>query len=98
VVVVRRILLGILIVLMGLLLLAVAGIGVIPMLIVLDLSTGGTGWGLCPEGMSVCESSYFAGPELIAVLVLMLFVGLGLIAGCSRGIKALKRQLAERSS
>jgi len=98
VVVVRRILLGILIVLMGLLLLAVAAIAVIPMLIVLVLSTGGTGWGLCPEGMSACESSYFAGPELIAILALALFVGLGLIAGCSRGIKALKRQLAERSS
>ena len=82
-VVVRRILLGILIILMGLLLLAVAGIAVIP---------------ICPDGMSVCESSYFAGPELIALLALMLFVGLGLIAGCARGIRALKRQLAQRSS
>lgn len=94
----RRILMGLLIVLMGLFMLAVAAVGVIPLLIVLDLSTGGTGWGLCPEGMEVCESSYLAGPELIALLAAALFVGVALIAACARGLRALRRHSPARST
>ncbi len=67
-------------------------------LYVLDLSTGGTGWGVCPEGMDACESSYFAGPELIALLAVALFVGVALIAACARGLRALRRRSPVRSA
>jgi len=35
---------------------------------------GGDGWGLCPDGLSSCRTSYFSGPELAAGLMILLFV------------------------
>lgn len=81
-------------VLMGLLVLVVAAIAAIPLLVVLDLSNDGTGWGLCADGMSSCSTSYLAGFELIGVLALTLFVGLALIAACARLIRWRQRRLA----
>ena len=50
----------------GLLVAAAVAVAVVPVLVVLDLNDGGTGWGLCPGGIEACENSYFAGPELLA--------------------------------
>ena len=82
-------------VLIGLLVLVVAAIAAIPLFVVLDLSNDGTGWGLCPDGMSSCSTSYLAGFELIGVLALTLFVGLALIAACARLIRWQQRRLAK---
>ena len=78
--------------------LLITGVAVVPMLIVLDLSTGGTGWGLCPDGMDACQSSYFAGPELLGLLAAALFVGVALVAACVRGLRALRRRPPAQSA
>lgn len=56
-----------------LVLLAIA-IGIVPILVLIDLLDGGTGWGLCPGGLEACEKPYSTGPELIILLALALFV------------------------
>ena len=63
----------------GLIVIAIVAVTLIPMLVLLDLAGGGDGWGLCQEGLSSCRTSYFDGPELVAMLFLALFVLLFLL-------------------
>lgn len=63
--------LGILIVLVAALLVAVA---LLPMIVLLDLAGGGTGLGICEEGLGSCRTSYFDGPELAGFLVLVILL------------------------
>jgi hypothetical protein len=58
---------------LGLIVAAMAGICAMPLLVLLDLAGGGSGWGLCPEGINSCRTSYFDGPELLGMLALALF-------------------------
>jgi hypothetical protein len=44
------------------------------MMALVDLAGGGDGFGLCPEGISSCRTSYFGGPELLGVLSILLFL------------------------
>ena len=84
VLIVLRILLGVLI--------AIAlATALVPMLVIADLAGGGSGWGLCPEGLATCSTSYFAGPELLLLLLVVLFATLAGIAVCSRWIRRLQR-------
>jgi hypothetical protein len=53
---------------------AIVAVVVLPMLVLLDLAGGGTGFGLCPGGLASCRSSYFDGPELAGILVLVLIL------------------------
>lgn len=48
-------------------------IGLVPILVLIDLLDGGTGWGLCPGGIDVCDKPYSTGAELIIILSLGLF-------------------------
>ena len=57
-----------------LLIVAAVAIGIVPIVILIDLLGGGTGWGLCPDGLELCHRPYSAGPELIIVLAAALFV------------------------
>ena len=50
------------------------GIGIIPILVLIDLLDGGTGWGLCPGGIELCEKPYSTGAELIVILTIGLFL------------------------
>ena len=50
------------------------GIGIIPILVLIDLLNGGTGWGLCPGGIELCEKPYSTGAELIIILTIGLFL------------------------
>ena len=59
----------------------------VPMLVIADLAGGGSGWGLCPDGLGTCSTSYFAGPELLVFLLVVLFATLGGIAICVRWIR-----------
>ena len=59
-------------VLIGALIAAIAAIAIVPLLVLLDLVEGGSGWGICPDGLAVCRSSYFDGPELFAVLLVVM--------------------------
>ena len=53
---------------------ALVGVAVLPLLVLLDLAGGGTGFGLCAGGLGGCRTSYFDGPELLGVLGLVGFV------------------------
>jgi hypothetical protein len=63
--------LGILIVLVAAILIAVA---LLPMIVLLDLAGGGTGLGICEGGLGSCRTSYFDGPELAGMLVLVILL------------------------
>ena len=49
-------------------------IGIVPVLVLIDLLDGGTGWGLCPGGLRACEKPYTTGAELIVALSFALFL------------------------
>jgi succinate dehydrogenase/fumarate reductase cytochrome b subunit len=54
-----------------------SGIGVVvalvPMLVLVDLAAGGTGFGVCPDGIENCPRPYSAGAEMIIALTIVLF-------------------------
>jgi hypothetical protein len=68
-------------------------IGIVPILVLIDLLDGGTGWGLCPGGIELCDKPYSTGAELIIVLTLGLFLA---VAGI-RLLVRLSRRLQEDS-
>ncbi|MCL1693181.1 MAG: hypothetical protein M3096_05820 [Actinomycetia bacterium] len=78
-------------ILLGVLIAVAVATALVPMLVIADLAGGGPGWGLCPEGIGTCSSSYFAGPELLAVLLVVLFATLAGIAVCTRWIRRLEK-------
>jgi len=75
---------------LGVLIAVVAAIVAIPVFIVFDLISGGTAFGMCPGGLRTCEPGYFAGVELLGALMLALFVAVGGIALCAKGIRRLE--------
>jgi hypothetical protein len=76
----------------GLLIAAAVGVALIPLAVLLDLHEGGTGWGLCQQGVDGCRNSYFAGFELLGVVALVLFAIVALIAACVRMLRILERR------
>jgi hypothetical protein len=58
---------------------AIVLIALVPMFALLDLAGGGDGLGLCTDGLGSCRTSYFDGPELIGLLVVVLFLLLMLL-------------------
>jgi len=73
--------------LLGILVAIAAATIAVPILVLADLAGGGSGWGLCPGGLSTCSTSYFAGPELAIILLGVLFVMLGGSALCLRALR-----------
>jgi len=57
-----------------LLVVTAVAIGIVPILVLIDLLDGGTGWGLCPGGIEACDKPYSNGAELIIVLSLAMFL------------------------
>lgn len=54
---------------------AIIAVAVLPMIVLLDLAGGGDGLGICSGGgLSDCRTSYFDGPELLAILALILLL------------------------
>lgn len=66
------------ILLAGLLFVAL-GVGAIPLLVLVSLAGGGTGYGLCPNGVGSCRLGYLSPVELSVWLVGGLFVLVALI-------------------
>lgn len=64
-----------------------------PLLVILDLARGGTGYGLCPDGVAGCRNPYTAAPELLTVLA----VGLIVVLGGFRLTTRLRNRLARRA-
>jgi hypothetical protein len=81
-------------VVIGLIVAAMVGVALVPMLVLLDLAGGGDGWGLCEGGLTSCRAAYFEGPELLAILVVVLFLLLMLL----RSALSLRRVLEGRRS
>ena len=63
-------------------------IATVPILVMINLLDGGTGWGLCPGGISACDNPYTTVAEFAVLLTL------GFLA-CIWGIRILAR-LARR--
>jgi hypothetical protein len=62
-----------------LLVLLAIGLAALPILVLLDLLGGGTGYGLCEGGLSACPERYTAGPVLAVYLVISLMLVVALI-------------------
>lgn len=58
----------------GAIIAAIVVVAAVPMLVLLDMVGGGDGWGLCPDGIASCGTSYFEGPELLAWLLVLIFL------------------------
>ncbi|MDP2623581.1 MAG: hypothetical protein Q8Q29_07290 [Actinomycetota bacterium] len=63
----------------GVVITAIAIVALVPMFVLLDLAGGGDGLGLCSGGLASCGTSYFDGPELLGILVVVLFLLLMLL-------------------
>ena len=83
--------LGLRLLIMVLVLLAV-GLAALPVLILLDLLGGGTGYGLCDGGLSSCPERYTAGPALAMYLVIALMLVVALIRAVTHLYRRLQRQ------
>jgi cytochrome c biogenesis protein CcdA len=82
-------------IIVGVLLIAVVLVAVVPLLVLLDLAEGGSGYGLCPDGLQACEVPYTAWLELAAGLVLVIF---GLIALLRLTMKVVRREERRRQA
>jgi hypothetical protein len=60
--------------------------------VLLDLHEGGSGWGLCPQGLENCRNGYFTGFEMVAWVVVALFLIVVTIAACVRLMRQLDRR------
>ncbi len=83
-------------VLIGALIALAVAIAVVPLAVLADLKDGGNGWGLCPQGLAVCRTGYFAGFELLAGVVVALGAVLLAIHLCVRALRRMERQQAAR--
>lgn len=50
------------------------GIALIPILVLIDLLDGGTGWGLCPGGLEACSNPFTTAAEIGILLTIGLFL------------------------
>ena len=73
------------------LILAAVALAAFPLLVILDLAGGGTGYGLCPGGVEGCRNHYTAPAELL----LILSVGLIVVLGGFRLTTRLRNRLAK---
>jgi len=78
--------------LIGVLVAAIVGVALIPLYVLLDLRSGGSGWGLCAEGFGRCRTSYFAGFEFVAFLLIVLMSLVLAIGGLVRLLRYLRRR------
>lgn len=58
----------------GVVITAIVAVSLVPMFTLVDLAGGGDGLGLCPDGLASCRTSYFDGPELLGMLVVVLIL------------------------
>lgn len=61
-------------ILVGVIIAAVVAVALVPLMVLLDLASGGDGFGLCDGGIGACRTSYFDGPELLGVLGVVIFL------------------------
>jgi hypothetical protein len=77
---------------------AAIGIAVVPILILIDLLGGGTGWGLCPQGLDMCSPHYTTAPEFLLILTVALFLvvaGIRLLVRLARRLQSDDYQVSQ---
>lgn len=67
-------------------------IAVVPLLVLLSLVQGGSGFGLCPDGIASCRNPYTAAPELTAGLTVALLVVVAAIRVLMRAARRLQAE------
>ena len=78
-------------VLILILILVALAVAVVPVMVLINLLSGGSGFGLCPAGLSACPQRYTSGPALAAYLTLTLLVVVGLIRVVTHLLRRLHR-------
>lgn len=78
------------------LIVAAVALAAVPLFVLLDLAQGGTGYGLCPGGVTRCRNPYTAAPELSTLLTLGLIVVLGGLRITNRTLRRAQRPRAPR--
>jgi hypothetical protein len=74
------------------------GIALVPILVLIDLLDGGTGWGLCPNGLQACDNPFTTAPEFALILTLGLFVavlGIRLLMKLARRLRSDDYQVSQ---
>ncbi|MEX1280306.1 MAG: hypothetical protein AB1Z57_01945 [Acidimicrobiia bacterium] len=66
-------------------------VAAVPLAVIIDLSSGGTGYGLCPGGLGACELGYGRALELSVYLVLGLFLFVALVRLAVKAYDASRR-------
>ena len=66
-------------------------VAALPVLVLLDLLRGGTGYGLCAGGLQACPARFTAGPALAAYLVVILMIVVALIRLATHLYRKLQR-------
>ncbi len=73
-------------------------IAVVPILVLIDLLRGGTGWGLCPGGLEACSNPYTTAAEFAVMLTLGFLatvVGIRLLMRLARHIQSGEYQVTQ---
>ncbi len=73
-------------------------IALVPILVLIDLLGGGTGWGLCPGGLDACSNPYTTSAEFAVVLTLGFLatvVGIRLLMRLARHIQSGEYQVTQ---
>ena len=81
-----------------LLVLAILAVAALPLAVVADLMSGGDGYGLCSDGLTSCRTSYFDGPELAALIVVVVFVLVAALRVVQLAMRRLQASRARRLS
>lgn len=74
------------------------GIALVPILVLIDLLDGGTGWGLCPNGIEACENPYTTAAEFAVLLTLGLLLsvlGIRLLMKLARRLRSDDYQVSQ---
>ena len=79
------------------LIVAAVGLAAVPLFVLLDLAQSGTGYGLCPGGVTTCRNPYTAAPELSTLLTAGLILVLGGLRITNRTLRRLQHPGVPRS-
>lgn len=76
-------------------------IAVVPLLVLINLVQGGTGFGLCPEGITSCRNPFTAAPELTATLTVALLAvvaSIRVLMRTARRLRSEEYRITDRAS
>lgn len=72
---------------LGMLIAITVVVAALPAAVLVDLVSGGTGFGLCPDGLGRCTTSVFTVAELVIAMGLVLGILGAAIAVCMRMLR-----------